>query len=574
LPGNSEIVNVAGFATADHTKNILGSTTVTALGGNLLGTYVLQVQGYDSGNASVYQFAGVIVLDGNGNVTSGEFTVDDSALFGSYSDQVSPAGSSYFLGPDGRGTVIINPKNSQSPSGALAFNLAFLSNSHLLISAAQLSSSLLAVSANGTMDLQSSAGIAALSGGYAFVLNGTDLFGLGPTGIGGVFNVDNLSGNPNNISGKGTVADQYQNNGLGLVKSITSLSGVVSAPDSLGAFSLTLTDNAFTLTSSPLSFTGYMIDATHIQLIENDSGAGSVAGPALAQGSSTGAFTQSSFSGTYVFGLNGVDFSDPATLPNTFTMAGVVTSGGAGILTNGYADSAFQALPSPATFSQGTTVTGTFNGNYGFGPLGDGRYQATLVNFKPPNVNGFYKPALIFYLSGSGSPALVLAAGDPNSAIYPYPFFATGIAYPQATGSLTFSGGYGLSFAQENGTEYNGTGLMSVAASSFTGTVDVGPSTAQGFTGTFSSTSCSSTVSGCFATSFANSVGSTGLQGINVSDSSVAFTSDIYMIDSTQGFFVENDLAQQSTPLVSLGYFSAATLPQQSASAAKKNRHK
>jgi hypothetical protein len=186
-------------------------------------------------------------------------------------------------------------------------------------------------------------------------------------------------------------------------------------------------------------------------------------------------------------------------------------------------------------------------------------------------VNGFYRPALIFYLSGNGSPALVLAAGDPNSAIYPYPFFATGIAYPQATSSLTLSGGYGLGFAQENGTEYNGTGLMNVSAPSFAGTVDVGPSTDQGFTGTFSSTSCSSGVNGCFAASFANAVGSTGLQGTN---SSAAFMSDIYMIDSTQGFFVENDLAQQSTPLVSLGYFSAATLPQQSASAVKKNRRK
>ena len=61
---------------------------------------------------------------------------------------------------------------------------------------------------------------------------------------------------------------------------------------------------------------------------------------------------------------------------------------------------------------------------------------------------------------------------------------------------------------------------------------------------------------------------------LNLNNSSIAFTSDIYMIDSTRGFFVENDLAQQSTPQVSFGYFAVSQLPQQSGAAARKARHK
>jgi hypothetical protein len=571
LPGNNEIVNIAAFATADHTKNVLASITVTAFGSNLMGTYVLSAQG--SQNSAPFQVVAALVLDGSGNISAGESTFDfldpNTGSVTSSTGAIVPIGSSYFLGPDGRGSITINTSNNSI--GPQTFSLAYLSNAHLLVGAQPSNNNPLIVSASGTMDLQTATGLSTPSGGYAFVLNGTDFNGSGPTGIGGVFDVDNQSNNPNNISGANSIADEDSYaGGSPTFYPRMPLNGTVGAPDQFGAFSLSLNFNNFNLTTPSINVTGYIVDGAHVMLIETDSsGAGSLAGMAIAQGSATGSFVSpASFAGTYVFGLEGVDFA--STLPDTFTAAGVINPDGAGSLTTGFADSTFQSLTNPITGIGPAQISGTFSGTY-LSSAPTGRYQASLQHFSTPNQP--YTPQLIFYLTGPGSPALVLAVGN-TAQNYLFPFFATGVAYPQATGPLSFSGSYGLYFSQQNGTEYDGTGVMNVSAPSFAGTLDVGPATDQDFSGNFSSTSCSSAVNGCFAATFANSVGSTGLQGVNLTNSSTAFAADFYMIDSTQGFFVENDLAQQSTPQVSFGYFSASKLPQQSAAAARKARHK
>jgi len=74
LAGNSLDVNIVAFATASQATNVVAPITVTAFGSNLKGTYVLEATGADS-NFNPYQFAGVIVLDGNGGISSGEQTV-------------------------------------------------------------------------------------------------------------------------------------------------------------------------------------------------------------------------------------------------------------------------------------------------------------------------------------------------------------------------------------------------------------------------------------------------------------------------------------------------------------------
>jgi hypothetical protein len=75
-----------------------------------------------------------------------------------------------------------------------------VSSSEALITA--LPASTLLVSATGTMDLQTST--AAPAAGYAFVVSGTDFSSGSLPSVAGVFNIDS----PNNISGKGSVADQ------------------------------------------------------------------------------------------------------------------------------------------------------------------------------------------------------------------------------------------------------------------------------------------------------------------------------------------------------------------------------
>ncbi len=552
MTGNSEIVNVVGFAIADPTKNVLASITVTALGNDLSGTYVLEAQGIE--DSLPYQLAGVIVLDGNGNITGGEQTVNllnqNTGAFESHFDVIPPgSGSTYFLGPDGRGTITINLPGDAAVVQE-TFSFAFLSDSHALIAQtpAPATGAINVPSASGTMDMQSST-IASPSAGYAFVVNGSD-FGSGePTSIGGILNINS----PNTISGAGSVIDQ---NLAGLLTQNKKPSGTVSGPDSFGTVSFSLSVPSFTSTTN-FTFQGYVVDATHIKLIESDNGGfGAVSGLALGQGSATGTFTDdSAFSGTYVFGVLGVDPANPSLLPATLTSAGVVSPDGAGDLTNGFTDTVFQSLTSVTT-GLPVQVSGTFGGTYTVQPTGPGRIRAILNGFTSPNRT--FAPQYIFYLAGNGNPALVLAAG--NSGGTNYPFIAAGIAYPQSA-SLTFSGDYGLNYVQENGsTEFDGTGQMAVTSPAFSGFADSGFNVDQGFSGNFGSQSCSTTVVGCFSGSF-NTGSSSAFQGSNSIVSNVTFTADFYMIDQTQGFFVENDLAQQASAQVSFGYFATSVLP-------------
>ena len=547
LAGNTEVINIEGFATTEPTKNVLASLSITAFGNNLSGTYVFQAQG--SALSSPYQIAGVVALDGNGNITSGQQTVNffDPTISGftSLTSSVSPTGSSYFLGPDGRGTITINPTNPGNDPSIVpqTFSLIFLSNAECLIAA--IPNSAISNSASGTLTLQST-NIATPSGGYAFVVTGTDFTSGQPAGIGGILNIDNQPNNPNNISGAGSVADQ--NIGGVLFQSLKTPTGTVSGNS--GIISLTLNVPVFSTPS--ITLTGYMVDSSHISLIESDN-AGVLAGTAIGQGAATGTFTtDSAFSGTYVFEAEGVDIASGQA--DTLTAGGVVSPNGAGVLMNGFTDLVFQFLTSPNTGGPAQIST-PFTGPYTILPTGDGRTQSSF-NFPTPNY--YFHPNFTFYLTGNGNPALVLASGNAS-----FPFVAAGLAYPQAPAPITFTGNYGLNFNQQNGSESDGTGPMSVTSSSLSGFADVGFNLDQSYTGTVGSQTCSPAVTGCFPGSFSNATGNAAFTGTNASNPNnpVSFTADFYMIDSNHGFFVENDLLAQSPSQVSFGYFATATLP-------------
>src|SRR5260370_24954068 len=166
---------------------------VTAFGRGLkTGRFVLQAQGV--ANSFPYQFAGVIALDGNGGIASGEQTVNFSdpttGLLVSRSYSIIPTGSSYFLGPDGRGTITINTADLDiDPDGKTpeTFSFVFLNSSQALITQFP-STSPLQASASGSMDFQTwTTSDPPLSGGYAFAVSGTDIASLSPTAFGGIF---------------------------------------------------------------------------------------------------------------------------------------------------------------------------------------------------------------------------------------------------------------------------------------------------------------------------------------------------------------------------------------------------
>lgn len=630
LFGNTEIVNIVGFAVADENKSVFASINVVSFGNNLqAGNYVIQAQGSDSNGVNAgapnYQFAAVVHLDGNGGITpiavgqpAGDQTVnffDPNANGGSgglVSKSDSISGGSYFLGPDGRGTITINtPDNDIGGNGIETFTFVYLNGSQALITQGDFLNSggtsciaCTTATASGTVDLQASA-IAPLSGGYAFVVSGeaedANFGGLTPIAFGGVFALDatGLAFCTTPPSSKNCEFDQVQSSGpvtpgqgtpAGTTALVKTLSGTLSYPDPnpFGKVTLNLTANG-----SSLAFTGYMVDSTHIKLIENDfdpsssvTPFGSTAGLAIGQGPATGSFDTGSFSGSYVFGVLGTDLTSPTSSPATSASVGVFAADGSGNLTNGFMDTFLQSNPAQETVcypsgacnstTPGAQISTTFTGTYSVSARGVGHLitPSSVVLAPPPVPSGTFGrvPSLsfIFFLTGnettSSSPVLVLEYADMlSTSSFVYPFLGAGIAYPQAaSSSLTFSGDYGFGFIQNNGTESDSTATMRVdaAAQTLSGTADVSTTNVtldQAFSGTAqTSTECLVMITGCFPESLQNSSSSAFLSA------NQPFPADFYVIDQDHGFFVETDLmllSPVSNPsgVVSFGYYARSS---------------
>jgi hypothetical protein len=480
---------------------------------------------------SAFQLAGVIVLDGNGGVTSGEQTHSD--YLSSVSDPIT--GGSYFVGPDGRGTLTINTADQNIGQAGIE-NLSFvvLDNTRALIQTFDDTTlpTLSAEASSGTLELQTSS--AAPTGGYAFVVGGVDVTSV-PMSLGGVLNIDS----PNTISGNGSVADE---NGISTgLSPANTISGTLTSPDPLGAVTFNLTAGF----APSLHFTGYIVDATHMKLIETDidgtgAGFGSTAGVAVAQGSATGTFTNNSaFAGTYVFDILG---QDPSLVPSSLASLGQFTADASGNLSNGFNDEVLAGI----SVLNGTpfVLSDLFTGTYTLDFNGTGRVDSTITY-----VNNGPGPELIFYLTGNGNPPLVLDADSTSlgSGIS----VGTGIAHPQAAPPFSFNGLFGVSFVQSNGSNYENdvTGQVTVNGSSttLTGVIDTNLSTTPSPNTVLSGTFAGPT-SGRFTGTLTNAFFTTPNTTI-----SVAF----YPVDASNIFFIQTDFS--ASAVSTLGYFASKT---------------
>ena len=529
ISGNSQTFTIEGFATADHSQNVVAPITVTGFASILKGTYVFATQGEDLNGA--FQLAGVIVLDGNGGITSGEQTHSD--YLSSISDPIT--GGAYFIGPDGRGTLTINTTDQNiGQAGIENLSLAVLDNTRAFIQTFDDTSlpTLSAEASSGTLELQTST--AAPTGGYAFVVGGVDVTSV-PLSLGGVLNIDS----PNTISGNGSVADE---NGIstGLVPAST-ISGTLTSPDSLGAVKFSLIAGF----APSMKFTGYIVDATHIKLIEADidgtgAGFGSTAGVAVAQGSATGTFTNNSaFVGTYIFDILG---QDPSLVPSSLASLGQFTADASGNLSSGYNDEVLAGI----SVLNGTPVvlSDSFGGTYTLDSSGTGRVDSTITY-----TNSGPGPELIFYLTGNGNPPLVLDAD--STSLGSGVSVGTGIAHPQGTPPFSFNGPFGLTFVQSSGSTYenDATGYVTVNGSSsdLTGSIDTNLSTTPSPNTTLSGTFLAPTM-GRFTGTLTNAFFTTPNTTI-----SVAF----YPVDANNVFFIETDFS--ASAVSTLGYFAAKT---------------
>lgn len=626
LPSGDTTVTIVAYATADHTQNVATPLAVNSYTNVLKGTYVLQVQGTDGINP--YQATGAFVFDGKGNITSGEETFNTfaSPYSASFTLQGSSgAPSTYFIGADGRGTAALNVQQVSSPTNTITQNLSFvvLSNAKALV--ADLGDSptsggpQVAASGSGTLELQDPvAATATPMGVYAFVTNGIDTgtnsyidASVGtipvPTAMGGVINITQGG----SISSTGSLADQeYEiyNSSLGLTiyKLLScapaSLSGTVSPPDSLGAVSLLLIGStcfgAPPHAAGSIQLAGYIVDSNHIRLIESDDVAGTsgflTSGIAVQQAVPTGGFNTASLSGSYVFGISGMEAPNanygftPYT-PSSFTSAGVINADGNGNF-SGETDTFFLTGGTQATVAPTGFPDNPIRGNYALDAQGIGRALLAPFIFKGITTP---HPSFLLYLTGNGSPPLALWAGGADNN---FPAVGAGETYVQAASPsiLGFSDGerYGVSFTAVNPLATNpvsgnpqqeddGSGLVTSPSQSSGNWTAIIDDTYYNLTSNGSGAPLS--FSDPFVTSIADTFGR--LNGgfiYNLSNLPAQPPSQVayYMIDDNHAVFVEDDwvaLNSASGPVqVASGYFAqgcdvtSATSCQAAAQAAKK----
>ena len=518
ISGNNQTFTVEAFASADHTKNVVTGIAVTGFAGVLKGSYVFQTQGID-GNG-VFQFAGVVMLDGNGGITGGEQTHSDAVV--SVTDMISSG--SYYVGPDGRGNITINTADQNiGQQGVENLSVVVLSSSQAFLTT--LDNPNLPPSnetSSGTMDLQTST--TAPQRGYAFAMSGIDL-SFQPMTMGGVLNIDS----PGGISGNGSITDQDD---AGTVFPSAAVSGSVSTPDSFGAVTFNLTTAFAAIT---IQLTGYIVDSQHIKLIESDnngsgSGFGITAGRAIGQGTATGSFTTNkSVAGKYAFGILGEDLSAIST---SLASVGQFTADASGNLTGGYNDEFLQGFA--------VEIADSLTGSYTLDASGTGRVDST-INY---TTNG-PGPELIFYLTGNGNPALVLDADASIGSV------GAGISYVQGAPPFSFNGKYGLYLAQGVfGSENDATGqfIANETSQVLSGVIDTNlqwsPQPDSALSGTFKSITNSGRFNGTLTNTFFPSP--------SASPNTLAVR--FYLIDSQHGFFIETDSLTSGD--LSFGYFA------------------
>jgi hypothetical protein len=504
-----------------------------------------------------YESTGIFVLDGNGNITSGQQTLNTVTGFSTtYTVQGSSTPSTYFVGSDGRGSITLNLQPTGN-GGSIqeTYSFVVLSSANALVAEQPVQGN----SASGTLELQDpSAATTMPTGAYAFVTNGSDPGspnGPGggtpvPTALGGVINIDN---NPSTgfISGNGSLADQDYYNSTGTSTKLlscappTGVTGIVSQPTSPGMVTITLTGATCfgeTLPGS-IQFTGYIVDATHIRLIESDDLDGMegflTAGIAVNQGSAAGTFTAASLTGPYVYGVLGYDIFEAS--PSSFTSAGVINADGTSNIT-GISDTfypgdsaAFTANPLTGTYSVDTTQIG----------------RAYLK----PKFSGSSSPKpsakILAYLTGNGTPPLILWSEGEDANL---PAIGTGVAYPQAANASSLSFGnpenYGFDISQNaSGTPIYGSGTMQSTINGDAGKL----------TGTLDDSNNNSILSSpaSLLDSFSLPADNFGrIAGTFMNNGGAGPYFEYYLVDDNHGFLEETDLTNSGQ--VAIGYFAQA----------------
>jgi len=414
-PGSATIIATSAGNMGSATVTILFSNATLNSFANAANPqpYAIAYSGRDK--SGFFSVAGSFTADGNGNITGGTEDVIGGSSTGPMNTPIQA--STYTVGPDGRTTANI----TTGLGSGVVWQFVLASNQHALMIEFDKNAS-----GSGTIDQQDAgqfSGAFAL-GNYSFGLSGFDVKHHATGVAGRVF----ANGNQTFPLGSG-ILDLNDSGASTSPTNVTDsqLQGGFTPPDlATGRGTLTLNCPSFdsvlgatTGITGTLNFVYYVIDATHLKVVEADSTA------TLSGDFYSAPPISANMGGTQVFVVAGVDGSG-----NSFGMGGAFVTSGTGVLDlndNG-------TLTSPPT--NGTnitsaapsldTTTGRINLAMSISASTSFQFAAYLFNYTPPD--------------GLPSTGAVLLEIDSKMAV------GTGVAFTQ-TGASGPQGSFAMNLA-------------------------------------------------------------------------------------------------------------------------------
>jgi hypothetical protein len=376
------------------------------------GNYVFSLSGTDA-NASFYNVGGVFAINADGLITGGYQTFADAVSTEPY----EPISASGALVSTSNGNVRIllntgNPKIGVGGSGEEVFDASVVSSSKAWLTEFD-------TWATGSGELQAQSLpsgnllCTASSCSYAFLTAGKIPASTLPFAMGGIFSLNSSSAISSgvfdaNIEPGGT---QYLDE--------TISGGSFTSFNSFGVLQLTLNANPL---AADVGFDAYIIDSSHVRLIESD-GVRVVSGVVLAQTGTSLASICTSGS-NYVIGMNGEDLKGVLQVAGMFTMPTSSSSNIGGVIN--FNDPSAAGTQSPLAITGGScTPDTTYLGRVA---LGDVAIQDSGAshNFQ-------------FYVTGDSDGDVLALTLDSTDTV-------AGHGYQQTGGPFT-SGGFSGTYA-------------------------------------------------------------------------------------------------------------------------------
>jgi hypothetical protein len=268
--GTVTISAAAGGNSGTSTAQVLyssASLTTTTLG---TGQYAIAFNGVDFNVGNPVDVAGSIVTSGSAGSSSGMITggeVDLNSGVGGTAFVIPVSGGTFQVGPlDGRTSILLTlSSNGNSVAASYTLQATLATNQHALLIDFDTSDT-----GSGTLDAQNPTSFSTpLNGRFAFQYSGLDN-NLNPVTAAGTFFAVNNSIQVNNPNSPVNTQDftyvPATTDTLTVVTNDITLSGLYTNPDAFGRGTITMNSTDL----GTINFSYYMIDQTHLKLVEID----------------------------------------------------------------------------------------------------------------------------------------------------------------------------------------------------------------------------------------------------------------------------------------------------------------